>query len=96
VTFLFSDVEGSTRLAAALGPRFPGLLDRHHALLRQAFLGAGGIEVGTEGDAFFVVFRSARDAATGTVALFHRTDGTSSSRSRISPRPPPPTRTSSS
>ncbi len=68
VTFLFSDVEGSTRLAAALGPRFADLLDRHHSLLRQAFGDAGGIEVGTEGDAFFVVFRSAGDALLGAVA----------------------------
>jgi len=68
VTFLFSDVEGSTRLAAALGPHFADLLDRHHSLLRQAFGDAGGIEIGTEGDAFFVVFRSAGDALRGAVA----------------------------
>ncbi len=68
VTFLFSDVEGSTRLVAALGPGFPDLLDRHHALLRRAFSDAGGIEVGTEGDAFFVVFRSAGEAVRGAAA----------------------------
>jgi predicted ATPase/class 3 adenylate cyclase len=68
VTFLFSDVEGSTRLVTALGPRFPAVLDRHHAILRDAFGEAGGVEVGTEGDAFFVVFRAPGDAVRGAVA----------------------------
>jgi predicted ATPase/class 3 adenylate cyclase len=57
VTFLFSDIEGSTLLAQALGPeRYGKVLERHRALLREAFLAGGGTEVGTEGDSFFVVF----------------------------------------
>lgn len=68
VTFLFTDIEGSTRLVAALGNAFGPLLERHHALLRTAFGQAGGIEVSTEGDAFFVVFRSPADALRGAVA----------------------------
>jgi predicted ATPase/class 3 adenylate cyclase len=57
VTFLFTDIEGSTQLGRALGPeRYGALLERHRALLRGAFAAAGGVEVGTEGDSFFVVF----------------------------------------
>jgi predicted ATPase/class 3 adenylate cyclase len=68
LTFLFTDVEGSTRLAAALGPGFGPVLERHHAILRSAFDAAGGIEVSTEGDAFFVVFQSAVTAVGAAAA----------------------------
>lgn len=71
VTFLFSDIEGSTRLVQALGGAFPALLERHQALLRAAFGEAGGVEVATEGDSFFVVFRSAL-AAVGAAAAAQR------------------------
>ncbi|MBI5948987.1 MAG: adenylate/guanylate cyclase domain-containing protein [Chloroflexi bacterium] len=56
VTFVFSDIEGSTRLIRRLGDRYPGILDRHRALLRSAWTMHGGEEVGTEGDSFFVAF----------------------------------------
>jgi predicted ATPase/class 3 adenylate cyclase len=56
VTFLFTDIERSTELLTALGERFGDVLDRHHLLLREACAGSGGVEVSTEGDAFFVVF----------------------------------------
>ena len=56
VTFLFTDIEGSTRLSQTLGDSFPPLIDRHHALLRAAITDGGGIVVSTEGDAFFAVF----------------------------------------
>ncbi len=57
VTFLFTDIEGSTRLVHELGTaRWQPLLERHRALLREAIAGAGGIEVQTEGDGFFAVF----------------------------------------
>lgn len=62
LTFLFSDIEGSTQLVQSLGGRFAPLLERHQALLRRAFLDAGGVEVATEGDSFFVVFASAIEA----------------------------------
>jgi predicted ATPase/class 3 adenylate cyclase len=60
VTFLFTDIEGSTRLARAHEAAFPTLLDRHRELLRSAF--AAGREVDSAGDAFFVVFERASDA----------------------------------
>jgi predicted ATPase/class 3 adenylate cyclase len=71
LTFLFSDIEGSTRLVQVLGAGYPGVLERHQALLRAAFDEAGGVEVATEGDSFFVVFRSAL-AAVGAAAAAHR------------------------
>ena len=68
VTFLFTDIEGSTRLVGALGARFTAVLERHQAILREAFEANGGVEVATEGDSFFVVFPSAADAIAGAVA----------------------------
>jgi predicted ATPase/class 3 adenylate cyclase len=59
VTFLFTDIEGSTRLVESLGDAYRPLLERHHALLREAIAAGGGTEVGTEGDSFFAVFPSA-------------------------------------
>jgi len=71
VTFLFTDIEGSTALLQRLGPRYADVLERHHALLRAAIKGSGGVEVSTEGDAFFVVFPSAL-AAVGAAAAAQR------------------------
>jgi predicted ATPase/class 3 adenylate cyclase len=71
LTFLFSDIEGSTRLVQALGDAFPTVLERHQALLRDAFAAGDGVEVATEGDSFFVVFRSAL-AATRAAAAAQR------------------------
>src|ERR687892_2894598 len=63
VTFLFSDVEGSTRLLEALGPeRYAAALADHRRIMREAFTARGGVEIGTEGDSFFVTFPSAADA----------------------------------
>jgi predicted ATPase/class 3 adenylate cyclase len=59
VTFLFTDIEGSTRLVTDLAAGYLPVLERHHELLRAAFLAGGGVEVATEGDSFFVVFPSA-------------------------------------
>lgn len=67
VTFLFTDIEGSTRLLAALGDRYPDVLADHHRLLRAAFEAHGGHEVDNEGDGFFFVFGSARRAVAGAV-----------------------------
>ena len=66
VTFLFTDIEGSTRLVQELGPRYRDVLERHQSLMRDAF--AAGAEVGTEGDSFFVAFASATDAVAAAVA----------------------------
>ena len=64
VTFLFTDIEGSTGLLSALGDRYPALLATHNGLLRDSIARHGGIELSTEGDAFFAVFGSALDAVT--------------------------------
>jgi class 3 adenylate cyclase len=68
VTLLFSDIEGSTALLSRLGDRYAGALSAQRALLREAFSAAGGRELGTEGDSFFVVFESAGDAVGCCVA----------------------------
>jgi predicted ATPase len=63
VTFLFTDIEGSTRLLRELGGEdYAAELARHRELLRDVFGRHGGVEVDTQGDAFFVAFGSARDA----------------------------------
>ena len=62
VTLLFTDVEGSTRLLARLGTRYADVVDGQRRVLRAAIRRWGGHELGTEGDSFFVVFPSARDA----------------------------------
>jgi predicted ATPase len=63
VTFLFTDVEGSTRLLHELGAeRYAEELAEHRAVLRDAFARHGGVEVDTQGDAFFVAFPTAPDA----------------------------------
>jgi class 3 adenylate cyclase len=63
VTLLFSDIEGSTALLQRLGTeRYAEALDLHRRLLRAAFDRHGSYEVDYEGDAFFVVFRSAQEA----------------------------------
>ena len=67
LTFLFTDIEGSTRLLERLGAGFPLVLETHHAILRGAIEGNGGVEVSTEGDAFFAVFPSAIAAVRATV-----------------------------
>jgi predicted ATPase/class 3 adenylate cyclase len=62
VTFLFTDVEGSTRLLHEYGGRYAELLTEHRRALRGAFARYGGVEVDTQGDAFFVAFARASDA----------------------------------
>jgi class 3 adenylate cyclase len=68
VTFLFSDVEGSTRLLTRLRGRYAGVLGEHQRLLRLAFDEHDGREVHTEGDAFFVAFARASDAIAAAVS----------------------------
>jgi predicted ATPase len=63
VTFLFTDIEGSTQLLHELGDRYADTLAEHRRLLREAFSRHGGVEVDTQGDAFFVAFTRAIDAA---------------------------------
>jgi len=67
VTFLFTDIEGSTRLLDALGDRYQSVLESHQRILRDVFRARGGIDVSTEGDSFFLVFRSAAQAVAAAV-----------------------------
>ncbi len=62
VTFLFSDIEGSTRLVKALRERYPQVLAEHRRLVRAAIAAHGGREVDTQGDAFFAAFGGATQA----------------------------------
>src|SRR5215472_10376776 len=62
VTFLFSDIEGSTRLVKALRERYPQVLAGHRRLVRAAIAGQAGHEVDTQGDAFFAAFADAKQA----------------------------------
>jgi predicted ATPase/class 3 adenylate cyclase len=68
VTLLFTDIEGSTRLLQRAGDAYPSLLAEHRRVLRAAFSSHDGVEVDAQGDAFFVVFASAQDAAAAAVA----------------------------
>ncbi len=67
VTFLFTDIEGSTRILRDLGERYNELLDLHHRLLREVWTKHRGVEVLIEGDAFFVAFADASDALAAAV-----------------------------
>ena len=62
VTFLFTDIEGSTRLLHELGDGYADALAEHRRLLREAFSAHGGAEVDTQGDAFFYAFARGKDA----------------------------------
>ena len=63
VTFLFTDVEGSTTLLHELGDAaYAAALGEHRRLLREAFVRHGGVEVDTQGDAFFAAFPTATGA----------------------------------
>jgi predicted ATPase/class 3 adenylate cyclase len=67
VTFLFTDIEGSTRLLRELGPDYTPVQTDHMQIMRDAISTGGGVEIRTEGDAFFAVFPSATDAVAATV-----------------------------
>jgi predicted ATPase/class 3 adenylate cyclase len=68
VTFLFTDIEGSTRLLHQLGPEaYAEALAEHRRLLRDVFARHGGVEVDTQGDAFFIANATAAGAAAAAV-----------------------------
>jgi YVTN family beta-propeller protein len=67
LTFLFTDIEGSTRLERELRERYGEALAEHQRLLRQAFAAHGGHEVDTQGDSFFYVFPRAKAAVDAAV-----------------------------
>src|SRR5690242_10204826 len=65
VTFVFTDIEGSTKLLAELGAEgYAAALDEHRRVVREAL--AAGFEVDTQGDAFFYAFQRAGDALKGS------------------------------
>ena len=76
-TFLFTDLEGSTRLLERLGDDYAVVLAEHWRILREAATSNGGVEFGAEGDAMFFAFDSATDAARAAVAAQLRLTATS-------------------
>jgi class 3 adenylate cyclase len=67
VTFVFTDIEGSTSLLKRLGDRYAELLAQHRRLLRETFAAYDGQEIDTQGDAFFFSFPRARQAVAAAV-----------------------------
>lgn len=67
VTFLFTDIEGSTRLLHELGPDYGSVQNDHMQIMRDAISVGVGVEIRTEGDAFFAVFSSATGAVAAAV-----------------------------
>jgi class 3 adenylate cyclase len=67
VTFVFTDIEGSTRLLQELGDDYAEVAREHRRIVREAFTARGGAEVDTQGDAFFFSFPRARDAVAAAV-----------------------------
>jgi class 3 adenylate cyclase len=68
VTFVFTDIEGSTRLLQELGDRYGDVVSDHRRLMRESMEAHGGNEIDTQGDAFFFSFPRAKDAAEAAVA----------------------------
>lgn len=68
VTFVMTDIEGSTKMFRRLGDMYPPILDAHNELLRTEWAAHRGAEVKTVGDAFIVAFESAADALAACVA----------------------------
>jgi class 3 adenylate cyclase len=69
ITFLFTDIEGSTELLQRLQDRYATLLEDQRAILRAAFDRWDGREVDTQGDSFFVAFPSALDAVNAAADI---------------------------
>lgn len=73
VTFLFTDIEGSTSLVRRLGDtQYSNLRNQHHAILREAFSTHSGHEVDTQGDGFFVAFPTAGDGVAAALTIQRR------------------------
>lgn len=83
ITILFTDLVGSTELAAALSVEAGEHIRREHfSALRQAVAAAGGTEVKTMGDGFMVVFTSASAALECAVAMQHAVERSSAAANR--------------
>lgn len=72
VTFMFTDIEGSTRLARMLGDAYRSVLGAHREVLRAVFKDFNGVELLTEGDSFFVAFSNADAAVAACVEAQRR------------------------
>src|SRR5262245_6993772 len=68
VTFLFSDIEGSTQLLHRLGDKYAQALEEQRAIMRAAFQQFAGYEIDTAGDGFFVAFSRAQDGVAAAIA----------------------------
>jgi class 3 adenylate cyclase len=69
VTFVFTDIEGSTALMKRFGARYAELIADHRRIVRETFGRHQGIEIDTQGDSFFFAFARARDAVAAAVEL---------------------------
>ena len=69
VTFVFTDIEESTELLKRLGDEYKEVLTRHRRIVRDAFGARDGVEMDTQGDAFFFVFGRAKDAVAAAVDI---------------------------
>jgi predicted ATPase/class 3 adenylate cyclase len=69
VTFLFTDIEGSTQLLEHLGNQYEALISGHHTIVRKALASWNGREIDTQGDAFFAVFPKATEAVNAVVEI---------------------------
>jgi class 3 adenylate cyclase len=67
VTFVFTDIEGSTGLLKQLGDAYAEVLSEHRRIVRETFARLNGVEIDTQGDAFFFAFARARDAVEAAV-----------------------------
>ena len=70
VTLLFTDIEGSTALLERLGDAYGDVLALHNATLREIWTSHRGVEVKTEGDAFFVAFEAATDGVSVRIRFY--------------------------
>jgi class 3 adenylate cyclase len=68
VTFVFTDIEDSTALLRKLGDRYAETLTEHRRIVREVF-GANGVEIDTQGDAFFFAFPRAREAVAAAAEV---------------------------
>ena len=67
VTFLFTDIEGSTRLARMLGAQYRAMLGEHRDVLGVAFASAGGVRMSVEGDSLFYAFSDPANALAACI-----------------------------
>jgi len=75
VSFFFSDIEGSTRLASRLGPGFRRVIEAHNEIVRSQIAVADAVEVRTVGDSFFVVFTDASEAVDAARRIQQQLEG---------------------